>query len=304
MKKILFVLTAIVLISCGDKKTEEIKLETFDEKLSFSLGALRATDLMAIAEFDVQKLDKDQLMAGFRNGYLTAEQPDCRTEMEGLFGPNGTDFNEAFVTEGSDCIGQIISFELSSMLRGVEKMDQIDTLLLFKGFSEGLIGTDTTFISSEDQRSVDREFGEGLRAKMDAKMQQQYGANKSTGETFLASNTTKPGVITTASGLQYEVVEQGSGAKPGVRDNVECHYHGTLLDGTVFDSSVDRGQTSEFNVSGVIRGWTEVLQLMNEGSKFRVYVPQELAYGANPQPGGPIQPYSALIFDIELVDIK
>jgi FKBP-type peptidyl-prolyl cis-trans isomerase FklB len=189
-------------------------------------------------------------------------------------------------------------------LRGVEKIEQIDTTLLFKGFSEGLIGADTTYLSSEDQKLVNREFEEGLRAKMTAQIEQEYGSNKSAGELFLASNTTKPGVITTESGLQYEVIEQGSGAKAGVRDNVECHYHGTLLDGTVFDSSVDRKKTNEFNVSGVIRGWTEVLQLMNVGSKYRVYVPQELAYGANPRPGGPIQPYSTLIFYIELIAIK
>ncbi|MCO4814988.1 MAG: FKBP-type peptidyl-prolyl cis-trans isomerase [Flavobacteriales bacterium] len=177
-------------------------------------------------------------------------------------------------------------------------------MLLFKGFSEGLIGLDTTYISNEEQASVNQEFGDGLKAKMEAKMQQQYGSIRAAGETFLASNTTKPGVITTPSGLQYEVIQEGKGAKPGIRDNVECHYHGTLLDGTVFDSSVDRGQPAQFNVSGVIRGWTEVLQLMNVGSKFRVYVPQELAYGANPQPGGPIQPFSALIFDIDLLEIK
>jgi len=304
MKNLLFVLAAATLISCGNKELDEIKLETFDQKISFSLGSLRAKDLMSTQEIDVSKLDKDQLLEGFKNGYVKTTQPECGKSIEGLLGANGTEFNESFITEGSNCIGQFISFDLYSLLLGVEKLDQIDTALLFKGFSQGLIGLDTTFISNQDQMSVNQEFGDGLKAKMEAKMQQQYGAIRAAGETFLASNTTKPGVITTPSGLQYEVIEQGTGAKPGVRDNVECHYHGTLLDGTIFDSSVDRGQPAQFNVSGVIRGWTEVLQLMNVGSKFRVYVPQELAYGANPQPGGPIQPFSALIFDIDLLDIK
>ena len=304
MKNLLFVLAAATFISCGNKELDEIKLETFDQKISFSLGSLRAKDLMSTQEIDVSKLDKDQLLEGFKNGYVKTTQPECGKSIEGLLGANGTEFNESFITEGSNCIGQFISFDLYSLLLGVEKLDQIDTALLFKGFSQGLIGLDTTFISNQDQMSVNQEFGDGLKAKMEAKMQQQYGAIRAAGETFLASNTTKPGVITTPSGLQYEVIEQGTGAKPGVRDNVECHYHGTLLDGTIFDSSVDRGQPAQFNVSGVIRGWTEVLQLMNVGSKFRVYVPQELAYGANPQPGGPIQPFSALIFDIDLLEIK
>lgn len=304
MKNLLYVLTALLLISCGEKVSDEVKLETFDDKLAYSLGSLRAKDLMSTTEVDVAKLDKDQLLDGFRNGYTKTTQPECGKSIEGLLGADGTQFNESFITEASNCIGQFISFDLYSLLLGVEKLETVDTTLLFEGFSAGLSGTDTLLISADEQMAVNKEFGEGLQAKMDAKMQQQYGANKNEGETFLASNTTKPGVITTASGLQYEVINQGSGAKPGVRDNVECHYHGTLLDGTVFDSSVDRGQTAQFNVSGVIRGWTEVLQLMNVGSKFRVYVPQELAYGANPQPGGPIQPYSALIFDIDLIDIK
>lgn len=304
MKNVLFILVAATLISCGSKQSNDIELETFDQKISFSLGSLRAKDLMSTQEIDVSKLDKDQLMDGFKNGYVKTTQPDCGSSIEGLLGVDGTEFNDAFITEASNCIGQFISFDLYSLLLGVEKIDQIDTMLLFKGFSEGLIGLDTTYISNEEQTSVNQEFGDGLKAKMEAKMQQQYGAIRAAGETFLASNTTKPGVITTPSGLQYEVIQEGKGAKPGIRDNVECHYHGTLLDGTVFDSSVDRGQSAQFNVSGVIRGWTEVLQLMNVGSKFRVYVPQELAYGANPQPGGPIQPFSALIFDIDLLEIK
>ena len=303
MRKILFVLTAIVLVSCGEKGSDNLKLETFDEKLSFSLGSIRARDLMDMTEFDVEKLDKDQLLIGFRNGYASTTQPDCRDEMNGLFGPEGRDFNEAFVTEGSNCIGQILSAELSSMIRSVDKTEQIDTMLLFKGFSEGLFGTDTTFLSVADQKAIDKEFGEGLKAKMDNEMQQQYAKNKSEGESFLASNTTKSGVITTVSGLQYEIIKKGSGPKAGVADNVKCHYHGTLVDGSVFESTVDRDPIG-FNVSGVIKGWTEGLQLMSKGAKYKFYIPQELAYGASPRPGGPIQPYSTLMFEIELVEIN
>ena len=125
--------------------------------------------------------------------------------------------------------------------------------------------------------------------------------NKAAGEAFLAENGARDGVITTDSGLQYEVLVTGDGEKPTLTDTVTTHYHGTLIDGEVFDSSVDRGQPATFPVSGVISGWTEALQLMPVGSKWRLYVPADLAYG--PQPRGSIPPNSTLIFDVELLEI-
>jgi FKBP-type peptidyl-prolyl cis-trans isomerase len=111
-------------------------------------------------------------------------------------------------------------------------------------------------------------------------------------------------VKTTSSGLQYEVIEEGTGAKPSATDTVKVHYHGTLTDGTVFDSSVQRGLPATFGVHQVIKGWTEALQLMSVGSKYRLYIPQELAYGAHPHPGGAIKPFMALVFDVELIAIE
>ncbi len=122
------------------------------------------------------------------------------------------------------------------------------------------------------------------------------------GEAFLAENAKKAGIVVTESGLQYEVLTAGSGAKPSRADKVRTHYHGTLIDGTVFDSSYHRGQPAEFPVSGVIAGWTEALQLMPVGAKYRLYIPHNLAYGERGA-GGAIKPYSALIFDVELLDI-
>jgi len=127
---------------------------------------------------------------------------------------------------------------------------------------------------------------------------------KSEGEAFLAENKSKTGVHTTASGLQYEVVSEGTGVKPSANDTVQVHYHGTLIDGTVFDSSVERGLPATFGVHQVIKGWTEALQLMPVGSKYRLYIPQDLAYGAHPHPGGAIKPFMALIFDVELIAIQ
>jgi FKBP-type peptidyl-prolyl cis-trans isomerase len=133
--------------------------------------------------------------------------------------------------------------------------------------------------------------------------EQKYAQNKEVGEAFLHENKTKPGIHTTTSGLQYEIVTEGNGAKPTASQTVSVHYHGSLIDGTVFDSSIERGQPATFGVHQVIPGWTEALQLMNVGSKYRLYIPQELSYGAHPHPGGPIKPFSALIFDVELLEI-
>ena len=126
--------------------------------------------------------------------------------------------------------------------------------------------------------------------------------NHKAGEAFLAANKTKPGVTTTASGLQYQIIKEGTGPKPLPTDKVKCHYHGTLIDGTVFDSSVDRGEPIDFPVTGVIQGWVEALQLMPVGSKWKLFLPSNLAYGDNAA-GPKITPGSTLIFDVELLEI-
>ncbi len=127
--------------------------------------------------------------------------------------------------------------------------------------------------------------------------------NKAEGEAFLAENAQKPGVITLPSGLQYEIITEGSGQKPTLRSSVTTHYHGTLPDGTVFDSSYQRGQPATFPVNGVIAGWTEALQLMPEGSKWRLYIPSDLAYGKRGA-GRDIGPDAALVFDVELLKVN
>jgi len=132
----------------------------------------------------------------------------------------------------------------------------------------------------------------------------EFGDYKKEGEKFLAENKTKPGVKTTATGLQYVVLKQGKGDAPKVSSRVKVHYHGTLTDGTVFDSSVDRGEPTEFGVGQVIKGWTEGLQLMNPGAKYKFFIPQDLGYGATPRPGGKIKPFATLIFEVELLEVK
>ena len=140
-----------------------------------------------------------------------------------------------------------------------------------------------------------------IRELMQAEAAAKAEAAAASGKEFLAENAKREGITTLASGLQFEVLTAGVGAKPTRESNVRTHYHGTLIDGTVFDSSYDRGQPAEFPVGGVIAGWTEALQLMNAGSKWRLYVPSELAYGA--QGVGSIPPHSVLVFDVELLDV-
>ncbi|MDX1348124.1 MAG: FKBP-type peptidyl-prolyl cis-trans isomerase [Thiomicrorhabdus chilensis] len=152
-----------------------------------------------------------------------------------------------------------------------------------------------------DQETFTKAFQE-INDIMQVKAAEKAQKAAEAGEAFLAENAKKEGVIVTESGLQYEILTEGSGDKPGAESVVSTHYHGTLVDGTVFDSSVERGQPAQFPVNRVIAGWTEALQMMPTGSKWRLYVPQELAYGAQGS-GGKIAPYSALIFDVELLEI-
>jgi FKBP-type peptidyl-prolyl cis-trans isomerase FklB len=137
------------------------------------------------------------------------------------------------------------------------------------------------------------------------KIQQlKYEKNLKDGHAFLSSNKSAPGVVTLPSGLQYKIIKRGTGAKPTSTDKVTVHYHGALIDGSIFDSSVERKQPIELTVNQVIPGWIEALQLMPVGSKWILYIPSELAYGENPRPGGPIEPNSALVFEVELLSIN
>ncbi len=157
-------------------------------------------------------------------------------------------------------------------------------------------------ISEEDKRTTLTEIQERGQAKQKAELEALSAKNKADGEAYLAANGTKEGVVTTATGLQYKEVTAGEGDAPAEKDTVTVHYKGTLVDGTVFDSSYDRGQPATFPVGGVIPGWVEALQLMNVGDKFELAIPSELAYG----PGGTgpvIGPHSTLIFEVELLEI-
>lgn len=177
----------------------------------------------------------------------------------------------------------------------------------FEGFSiEALLDGLTDALNSQAPQVNPDDINAAFKV-INERLQQQQAeqaqALSAEGEKFLAENAKRDEVTVTASGLQYEVLQEGSGDKPSASSTVSTHYHGTLIDGTVFDSSYERGQPAEFPVNGVIAGWTEALQMMPVGSKWRLYVPYNLAYGERGA-GGAIKPYATLIFDVELLEIK
>ncbi len=172
----------------------------------------------------------------------------------------------------------------------------INPVLLAKGMLDAKNGKNTL-----DEQSAQAFVMTYMQNRQAEKMKQMYGKNIDEGEKFLAENKQREGVQETTSGLQYEVITMGTGEKPGPGDVVKVHYTGMLLDSTTFDSSVERGEPAQFGVGQVIQGWQEGIQLMPVGSKFKFYIPYELAYGE--QGTGPIPPYSTLVFDVELLEI-
>jgi FKBP-type peptidyl-prolyl cis-trans isomerase len=212
---------------------------------------------------------------------------------EGMKG--GEDVNPELTSLGTN-IGTALKEQQKSGLLGDSTL-VVDMKIIKQGLINGIKGFDSQMTADEAQTYLNTT----MQNRQNAKLEAEYGANKATGELFLQENKKKEGVQTTESGLQYEVITMGKGPKPTPEQTVNVHYHGTLLDGTVFDSSVDRGESTHFGVTQVIPGWTEALQLMPVGSKFKLYIPQELAYGSQGQGG--ISPFSTLIFEVELIGI-
>lgn len=194
-------------------------------------------------------------------------------------------------------IGVIIAQNLQK-----QEITDVTTEDVAAGLADLLNGNELK-ISKED---ADRIFGEYVNKKKQAKEEErlaQFAGAKKAGEDFLAENGKRPGVTTTESGLQYEVVNQGLGENAKLSNSVKVHYHGTLIDGKVFDSSVNRGEPISFPLGNVIKGWQEGLSYMNVGSKYKLFIPYDLAYGTQGA-GADIGPYSALIFEVELLEIN
>ena len=253
-------------------KVKTVELKNFTDSINYAFGMLNG----------------DQMRM-----YLLANDTDGTAQRDFIENINKamkvSARNPQLVMMGKQ-IGSAIREQEPTGLLGMENV-ATNFELIKQGFVNGMYDYDTQFDS--------RTAGEYIENTM---TQIKYGEAIAAGKKFLEENKLKEGVVTTESGLQYEVIKMGKGAKPTATDKVKVHYHGTLTDGTVFDSSVDRGEPITFALNQVIPGWTEGVQLMPVGSKFRFYVPQELGYGA--RQAGSIPPYSTLIFEVELLGIE
>ncbi len=287
MKNIKFILAVLLVVAftaCNSNKAKLPTLKTDIDSLNYAFGLANGNGIKNYylakdsANADSMKIKIEALLKGIKEGMKGGDSDYA--ELEGI----GTN------------IGTALKEQSEKGLMGDSTL-KVDMDLIKQGLVNGLLGSKVTMTPEEAHMYVNTT----MQRLQQAKMASQYGANKASGETFLAANKAKAGVTTTASGLQYEVIKKGTGAMPTETAQVKVHYHGTLIDGTVFDSSVDRGEPATFGVNQVIKGWTEALQLMPVGSKYKLYIPQELAYG--PAEQGNIKPYSALIFEVELIEI-
>lgn len=213
-----------------------------------------------------------------------------------------TETNTAFEVKNnidsvSYCVGMSVGLNM------IQDFSEANKEAVIQGLRDALDKADK-LIPEEDIPAILNPYFQKKQIEAQEAEQKELEKIKVAGEKFLEENKKKKGVVTTESGLQYIVLKEGEGKQPTATSNVTVHYHGTTTDGTVFDSSVERNQPASFGLNQVIPGWTEGVQLMKEGAKYKFFIPQELAYGANPRPGGPIKPYMPLIFEVELISIN
>lgn len=195
----------------------------------------------------------------------------------------------------SYAIGVLVGANNKQQLETAPEADKMNIEAMAAAFRLASLGEEVEITEDDANALVQKFFREAAERETQANLEE--------GNKFLEENGKREGITTTESGLQYEVLTEGTGEKPAETDKVRVHYHGTLIDGTVFDSSVDRGEPIVLGVNQVISGWTEALQLMPVGSKWKLYIPSDIAYGANPRPGGAIEANMALIFEVELLEI-
>ncbi|NCC98863.1 MAG: FKBP-type peptidyl-prolyl cis-trans isomerase [Bacteroidia bacterium] len=277
---VLAVVTSLFITSCNNKS---VKIESNLDSISYAAGVVNSYGLTPYLSerMNIDTTYIDEIIRGIK------EASGEKSEKEKAY--------LAGLQIGSQIQSQIPN--MNESIFSSDTLTKIDEKIFYAAFIASL-KKDSVIMNVEDASS----FIKAEREKRNiAQMEKLYGANKQAGVAFLENNKTQEGVVVTASGLQYKVVKMGNGAKPLATDRVKVNYHGTLIDGTVFDSSVERGTPAEFALDRVIAGWTEGLQLMPVGSKFTFYVPCQLGY--NDREAGEIKPFSTLIFDIELLEI-
>ncbi|MEY4658939.1 MAG: FKBP-type peptidyl-prolyl cis-trans isomerase [Crocinitomicaceae bacterium] len=291
----LFIALFLILQACGGQ--EKVELKTEKEKYSYVLGVEIAKPFVSEAPFN--KMDKEKLIEGFHLKVKDSDFEGLSKTVTKCIGKTGKEFNEKYNTEGSLAVGKINRLRFEGYFNDLDAMNLIDIKMVERGFSDGLNKLDIEVLKNLDRKKIMASFEVEMNKKY-TKITEQF---KAAGEQFLAMNKTKAGIITTASGLQYEIIKTGKGEKPKATSSVKVHYQGSVPEGGIFDGSIGREPVT-FVLNQVIPGWTEGIQLMNPGSKFKFYIPQELAYGGNPPPNTIIKPYSPLIFEVELISIE
>ena len=262
-----------------------VELKDAGDSLAHTFGIAQSNGLKG---YIVNQLGVDTTyIAEFCKGIMDAANVDPQNK------------EKAAYAAGGQIGGQVVNMSknFSKEYYAAEPDKSINAAVVAHGLIEGLLGTNKIGVQEAGQ-----QFQQALAARQAENKEKLWGANRKAGELFLEQNKTKEGVHVTTSGLQYKVLTEGKGAVPQKTDKVKVNYEGTLIDGTVFDSSIKRGQPATFQVNQVIKGWTEALCMMPVGSKWELYIPQELAYGDRET--GNIKPYSTLIFTVELLDIE
>lgn len=268
---------AVSLVSCGGYCPQKIENEI--DSLNYAFGAANGNGIKQyVLGNDSSDTSANALIRGIKKG-MNSSDAEFKMYVEGLK------------------IGVTMKEQMGKGLAGDTTIEAKEKIVL-QALIQAIKGDTTALFEGQ---AAYEYFMNVMQKRDEAKRATEFEGNKKAGEDFLFENAKREEITVTSSGLQYEILKNGKGAKPSATDRVKVHYHGTLMDGTVFDSSVERGNPAEFAVNQVIAGWTEALQLMQVGSKWKLYIPQQLAYGANDQ--GTIKPYSMLIFEVELLGI-
>ena len=284
----------------GTTSSDETSTETVDsnlqDSLSYALGVLITKDLGKPTFDTIYPTEFIQAMDDYFNQSSKMDMTEAGQMLQ-----NAVANPDAIVQ--LDQISYAFGVYMANYAVGGQNQEDIKPKQLMKALNDVLIAKKPEYTQEQAMGVFER-----FMAEKDAIMREQASVegkkNQEIGEKFLAENAKKSGVTVTASGLQYEVMVPAKGPKPASPSTkVKVHYTGTLINGEVFDSSVERGTPAEFALNGVIKGWTEGVMLMEEGSKYKFYIPGDLAYGANPRPGGPIGPNETLIFEVELLEI-
>lgn len=303
---------ALSIVSCGEEKNETvetvqdsiIELKSEIDTVSYALG-INISE--GFTKQGIVGVSTDQMTKGFNDflsGANSINGEDCVNYIQSFMKEhqlNSMDtLNEISFTESRlDSLSYALGVNISESFK-MQGVDGLNGNVLAKGFAD--FSSNKAVIDGEKSLVVLQEFMKKQQALAAEKNKANFAEVIAEGEKFLNENAQRPEVKTLPSGLQYQIIKEGSGEKPTMMNSVLAHYHGTLIDGTVFDSSIERGKPAEFPVGGVISGWTEALQLMPVGSKWKLYLPYNLAYGERGS-GPKIGPYSALIFDVELIEI-